>query len=180
MELAEQGTAQTAQGKKRLNWIVGGILLGLLNTFAVATYGALGASRNYVVVDSLLLRLFGSDLASTNAYLSGMPSRADWLLMIGVGMVIGGFLAALLTGTINTRSVPQLWKSRFGESKPKRFAAAFVGGFLLLFGARIAGGCTSGLVLSGVAQLSVAGFLFGAAIFASAIPTAMLLYRKKA
>lgn len=176
MELAEQQT----ESRKRLNWIVGGILLGLLNTFAVATYGALGASRNYVVVDGFMLRLFGTDITSTNAYLSVMPTAADWLLMIGLGMIIGGFLAALLTGTINTRAVPSLWKSRFGDSKPKRFAAAFVGGFLLLFGARIAGGCTSGLVLSGVAQLAVAGFLFGAAIFASGIITAKLLYRKEA
>ena len=175
MELVDSQIAS----KKRLNWILGGVLLGLLNTFAVATYGALGASRNYVVVDGLLFRLFGSDLATTNSYLSGMPGVADWLLMIGLGMIIGGFLAALLTGTINTRSVPSLWKSRFGDSKPKRFAAAFVGGFLLLFGARIAGGCTSGLVLSGVAQLSIAGFVFGAAIFASGMSTARLLYRKK-
>ena len=168
------------QPKKRLNWIAGGILLGLLNTFAVATYGALGVSRNYVVTDGFLLRLLGSGLSSTNSYLSGMPDTADWLFMIAPGMIIGGFLAALLTGTINTRPVPRLWKSRFGGSKPKRFAAAFAGGFLLLFGARIAGGCTSGLVLSGVAQLAVAGFVFGASIFASGIVTAKLLYRKRA
>ncbi|MHB9053495.1 MAG: YeeE/YedE thiosulfate transporter family protein [Thermoleophilia bacterium] len=168
------------QPKKRLNWIAGGILLGLLNAFAVATYGALGVSRNYVVADGFLLRLFGSDINSTNSYLSGMPATADWLFMIAPGMVIGGFLAALLTGSINTRSVPRLWKSRFGDSKPKRFAAAFAGGFLLLFGARIAGGCTSGLVLSGAGQLAVAGFVFGASIFASGIITAKLLYRRQA
>ncbi|MCL4474548.1 MAG: YeeE/YedE family protein [Actinobacteria bacterium] len=168
------------QPKKRLNWVAGAIMLGLLNTFAVATYGALGVSRNYVVTDSFMTRLFGSDVSTTNSYLSGMPSTVDWLFMIAPGMVIGGFLAALLTGTINTRSVPRLWKSRFGDSKPKRFAAAFAGGFLLLFGARIAGGCTSGLVLSGVGQLAVAGFVFGASIFASGIATAKLLYRKQA
>jgi uncharacterized membrane protein YedE/YeeE len=176
MDLAEEQAA----AKKRLNWVAGGILLGLLNTFAVATYGALGASRNFVALDGFLLRLFGSDLATTNSYLSGMPDQADWLLMILPGMVIGGFLAALLTGTLNPRSVPRLWKSRFGDSRPRRFATAFVGGFLLLFGARIAGGCTSGLVLSGVAQLAIAGFIFGASIFASGIITAKLLYRKQA
>ena len=165
--------------KKRLSWIAGGVLLGLLNAFAVATYGALGASRNYVVTDSFLSRLLGSDISSTNSYLSGMPGTVDWLFMIAPGMVVGGFLAALLTGSINTRSVPRLWKSRFGDSRPKRFAAAFAGGFLLLFGARIAGGCTSGLVLSGVGQLAVAGFVFGASIFASGIVTAKLLYRKQ-
>jgi len=171
---------EQAAARKRMSWITGGILLGLLNTFAVATYGALGVSRSHVVVDGMLLRLFGSDLPSTNSYLSLVPDQADWLLMIAPGMIIGGFLAALLTGTINTRSVPRLWKSRYGNSRPKRFAAAFAGGFLLLFGARIAGGCTSGLVLSGGAQLAVSGFVFGASIFASGIITAKLLYRKQA
>ncbi len=170
---------EQALSRKRLNWVAGGILLGLLNTFAVATYGALGASRNYVVVDGFIARLLGSDISTANSYLSQMPSQADWLLMVGLGMIVGGFLAALATGTLNMRSVPRLWISRFGDSKPKRFASAFAGGFLLLLGARVAGGCTSGHVLSGVAQLSIAGFLFGAAIFASGIPTAKLLYRKK-
>src|SRR5665811_1817734 len=107
MELAEREDPP----KKRMNWIVGGVLLGLLNTYAVASYGALGASRNYAVVDSFLLRLFGTDLASTNSYLSQLPTRADWLLMLALGMVIGGFLAAVVTGTINSRSGPRLRKS---------------------------------------------------------------------
>src|SRR5665811_1319110 len=42
MELAEREDPP----KKRMNWIVGGVLLGLLNTYAVASYGALGASRS--------------------------------------------------------------------------------------------------------------------------------------
>lgn len=164
--------------RTRMSWILAGILLGLLNTFAVATYASLGVSRNYVVFDSLLLRLFGSSLYSTNSYLGQYTASADWLLMVGLGMIIGGFLAALLRGGLNPRSVPRLWKSRFGASKPKRFGAAFAGGFLLLFGARIAGGCTTGLVLSGAAQLAVAGFVFAAAILASGIFTARLLYRR--
>jgi uncharacterized membrane protein YedE/YeeE len=162
-----------------MSWVYGGILLGLLNTFAVATYGALGVSRNYVVLDNLILRLFGSDLDGSNSYLGGVPSTADWLFMLSVGMVVGGFLAAIIKGKLNMRSVPRLWASRFGESKAKRFTAAFAGGFLLLFGARLAGGCTSGLVLSGVAQMALAGFLFGAAILFSGIVTARLLYRKQ-
>lgn len=175
--MTSQTEPGSASASRRMNWVYGGILLGLLNTLAVATYGALGVSRNYAVTDGLLLRLFGSGLPSTNSYLSQYPDRADWLLMIAAGMVIGGFLAALLKGGLTTRPVPRLWSSRFGNSRPKRFAAAFAGGFLTLFGARIAGGCTSGLVLSGVAQLALAGFVFAIAIMASGILTATLLYR---
>jgi len=171
----DQGTGSVAA--RRLGWVYGGILLGLLNTFAVATYGALGVSRNYVVLEGIVLRAFGFDLPDTNSYLSQMPSQADWLLMISAGMIVGGFLAALLKGGLTKRAVPHLWAERFGNSKVKRFAAAFAGGFLLLFGARIAGGCTSGLVLSGIAQLALAGFIFAIAIMASGILTAKLLYR---
>lgn len=164
--------------RRWLSWVNGGILLGLLNTFAVATYGALGVSRNYSMVDGMLLRLFGSDLPESNSYFSTISGTADWLLMVAVGMVVGGFLAALITGRLKARSVPKLWASRFGDSRPKRFATAFAGGFLLLFGARLAGGCTSGLALSGVAQLAVAGIVFSLAIIGSGILTARLLYRE--
>ena len=167
------------QQQRWMSWVYGGILLGLLNTFAVATYGALGVSRNYAVVDGWLSGLLGLDFASTNSYMSGIPSAIDWLFMVNVGMVIGGFLATVIKGKLNVRSVPRLWVSRFGDSKPKRFAAAFAGGFLLLFGARLAGGCTSGLVLSGIAQLALAGFVFAVAIMASGIVTARLLYRRQ-
>lgn len=174
----ELSAPQSDAASRRIGWLYGGILLGLLNTFAVATYAALGVSRNYVFVDDLLLRAVGSDLPTTNAYLSQrIPTSVDWLVMVAIGMVAGGFLAALLKGGLTTRAVPKLWASRFGDSRPKRFAAAFAGGFLLLYGARIAGGCTSGLVLSGIAQLAIAGFVFAIAILASGILTARLIYR---
>jgi uncharacterized membrane protein YedE/YeeE len=84
----------------------------------------------------------------------------------------GGFLAA-----------------RFGKSKAPacemvhamerstavRYRDAFLGGFLIVFGARLAGGCTSGHIISGITQLSISGFIFGAAVFASGIATAKLI-----
>jgi len=53
-----------------------------------------------------------------------------------------------------------------------------LGGFLILFGARLAGGCTSGHMLSGIAQLALSGFLFGAAAFATGVLTASLLLKR--
>lgn len=55
---------------------------------------------------------------------------------------------------------------------------AFAGGFLLLFGARLAGGCTSGHVITGMTQLATASFLFAAAVFAVGIPVAMMTRKK--
>ena len=50
----------------------------------------------------------------------------------------------------------------------------FLGGFLLLFGARFAGGCTSGHMMSGMMQSSASGYVFALVVFAVAIPTAII------
>jgi len=46
---------------------------------------------------------------------------------------------------------------------------------LIIFGARLAGGCTSGHIISGMTQLAVSGVLFAAAVFASGLLTARLI-----
>lgn len=56
----------------------------------------------------------------------------------------------------------------------KRYLSMFIGGFLLLFGARFAGGCTSGHMMSGMMQSSVSGYVFAGVVFAVAIPTAII------
>ena len=68
------------------------------------------------------------------------------------------------------------WLTRFGASRGKRFAAAALGGFLILFGARLAGGCTSGHILSGVSQLAVSSLLFFVAAFGVAMLAARALF----
>jgi hypothetical protein len=92
-------------------------------------------------------------------------------------MAIGGFIAGR-TFSVSVRDVPQLWEKRFGKSRVKRFAASFVGGFLILFGARLAGGCTLGLFISGSTQLAISGLYFGIIIFAVAMLTARIVYGK--
>lgn len=65
-----------------------------------------------------------------------------------------------------------------GRISSRRKWMGFLGGFLLLFGARLAGGCTSGHVITGFTQMATASFIFAAAVFAAGIPTAMMLRRK--
>jgi uncharacterized membrane protein YedE/YeeE len=63
-----------------------------------------------------------------------------------------------------------------GETTPaRRYRDAFIGGVLIILGARLAGGCTSGHIISGITQLAVSGVLFGAAVFASGMLTARLI-----
>jgi uncharacterized membrane protein YedE/YeeE len=56
---------------------------------------------------------------------------------------------------------------------------SFLGGVLLLYGARMAGGCTSGHGISGGLQLAVSSYLFMAAMFAAGIATAIPLLRPR-
>ena len=56
----------------------------------------------------------------------------------------------------------------------RRYLPAFLGGFIILYGARMADGCTSGHMMSGMMQGSVSGYLFAAAAFTVAIPVAVM------
>ena len=61
-----------------------------------------------------------------------------------------------------------------------RYAVAFAGGFVVLYGARLAGGCTSGHMMSGMMQTALSGYIFAAGAFAAAVPVAMMMYKKEA
>jgi hypothetical protein len=97
-------------------------------------------------------------------------------------MVAGAFLSSRVGGPKPTeldRSAPEVWRKRFGENPALRYVTVFFAGLLVLFGARLAGGCTSGHMMSGMMQTSLSGYLFAIGAFAAAVPAAVLLYRRK-
>jgi uncharacterized membrane protein YedE/YeeE len=103
----------------------------------------------------------------------------NWWQVAFVGSVaIGAFLSARLSGA-RRQSVSPIWARTLGSASPaKRYGVAFVAGFLMLFGARIADGCTSGHGLSGVAQLAVGSTVAVAAMFAGGIAAAFFALRR--
>jgi len=101
-----------------------------------------------------------------------------WPVWLMVGVLGGSFLSSRLSGETRLRWLPDTqWEPRFGPSRTLRFALAFFGAALVQIGAGIAGGCTSGLAISGGAVLAPAAFMFMAGMFAGGIPTALLWYR---
>ena len=97
-------------------------------------------------------------------------------------MVVGGFISGRFTKNKivhEERFYPKVWKDKFGESRRRRYIYVFFAGFLVLFGARLAGGCTSGHMMSGMMQTAVSGYLFAFAAFAAAIPVAIIIYKKQ-
>jgi uncharacterized membrane protein YedE/YeeE len=68
---------------------------------------------------------------------------------------------------------------RFGPSVMKRFVAAFLGGVVIMYGARLAGGCTSGHGISGGLQLALSSWLFLAVMFSTGLGVTAVLFRKR-
>lgn len=104
----------------------------------------------------------------------------DWQFALVSMMAVGAFFSARLgRGFDPTRGMPTTWSARFGPSRPLRWAGAFIGGFILIFGARLADGCTSGHAISGGLQLALSSWVFMIAMFATGTATGLLLYGRK-
>lgn len=156
-------------------WATLGVLFGLVSIAAIALYGPIGVSGTYPRVIGEAIRALDPAAAAANPYLVKMGRALVPETMLVVGLLIGGILASRFGRT----RAPAEERIHPGESTARRrYLDAFVGGALLLFGARLAGGCTSGHIISGITQLAMSGLLFGAAVFASGIVTAKLLARR--
>ncbi len=170
-----------------ISWKVAGIALGLLLTLATALVQPLGVSTQFVVTDAIVTHQVAPEFAENNAYMAKYGEKSDWGIgygwMVVFGMLVGGGLTARLMRkrqpAQDKGSMPAMWVNQFGASQAKRYAAAFFGGVLLLFGARLAGGCTSGHMISGISQLALSSFIFGVVTFAAAILMAKFLYRAR-
>ncbi len=164
---------------------VAGILLGIVGVLAVwlskSLLGASGAFEN-------LAGLIGKAIAPKtfdNLYFSFvMPPGITWGVILMVGTFFGGLIGAATSHTLKwgkkdaANSDPQ-WKRIFGPQTWKRWLVGFLGAILLEYAAGIAGGCTSGLAISGGMLLVPAAFLFIAGMFASGILTALIVYRSR-
>jgi len=152
--------------------------IGILSTFAfLLSDRPIGCSTAFVKARGLITRAVRPDRLQTIEYYKEIVPKIDWPLMIIPGIMIGAFLSAMLSGQLHILLVPTLWGSTFGFNPVLRIAAALLGGIFLGFGARWAGGCTSGHGISGSIQLSVASIITAACFFAGGIVVAITLFR---
>ena len=86
-------------------------------------------------------------------------------------------VAAKSGGEFSGNWLPQMWTDKFGDSIWLRAGIGFVGGLLMAFGARMAGGCTSGHGISGTMQLNVASWIAVICFFIGGVVVANLLFR---
>ncbi len=160
---------------------VAGVVIGLLQIPAfLIVETALGASSSYVTVGDLLASWIDPSILQIDYAARHVAASAKnwWQVALVIGVAIGAFTSVKLSGA-RRKPISPIWARALGSNSPVlRYAVAFVGGFIMLLGARIADGCTSGHGLSGMAQLSVGSTVAVAAMFAGGIGTAMLLLRR--
>lgn len=183
-----------------LNWKVGGLVLGLTFFVIFLVAKPIGVSTQFVILDGIVWKIFNKDLVqkdesaksgykSTNAYLNksggkyakSVANPINYSYVFVFAMALGGIISKFTKGpklSANDKYYPEVWSSKYGNKKCTRYIWAFCGGAIVLFGARLAGGCTSGHMMSGMMQTAISGYLFAFGAFLAAVPLAILLYRR--
>ncbi len=180
-----------------LNWKTGGLLLGFVFFLAVLLVKPIGVSTQFVILDGIVADTLNPDFitktdegyTSTNAYMAKSNGKyaknasnpLNYSFVFVLAMMAGAFLSTMARGGIDRaeRTMPAIWRANFGDGAGRRYAMAFVGGFVVLYGARLAGGCTSGHMMSGMMQTSISGYIFTLGAFAAAIPVSLMMFKKE-
>jgi hypothetical protein len=158
---------------------VAGIIIGLLQIPAfLIIHSALGASSCYVSVAGYFSGLVDSNILDNAYFHKYMTSmKYLWQGTMVLFIAIGAFISMRMAGSRRKRLSP-IWEKALGLTEfRRRGAMAFLGGFLMLFGARWAGGCTSGHGLSGIGQLAVGSLIVVVSMIIGGVVVANL-YRR--
>jgi hypothetical protein len=128
---------------KKTQWspYVAGAFMGMVSWFSVLTAGKyLGVSTTFVRTSGMIEKIFAPERIAPMPYFVKERPIIDWQWMEVLGILIGAFIAAKLSGDFKRSFIPPMWKGRFGSSRFKRWIVAFSGGVILMFGARMADG----------------------------------------
>jgi len=157
-------------------YVVGAGIGVLIWTAFLLSDRPLGCSTAYAKSAGMVESAISRKNADLMPYYQKFPPKVDWQWMLIVGVMIGAYLSAYLSGTFTILIVPPIFGDVFGMDPTLRLTVAFVGGILMGIGARWAGGCTSGHRISGTLQLSVGSWIAVICFFAAGIVVAGLIY----
>ncbi len=156
---------------------IAGVVLGLtlLAVFFVMGRG-LGASGAVSLMSGVGLHAvapgYAGSLKYFSQYLDSPSPLLNWNLFLLAGVFLGALAGALFSGN---------FKMQFDRGASmtigRRLLTAFTGGLIMGFAARLARGCTSGIALTGGAQLALSGWIFVIAMFAAGFLFAALFRR---
>jgi uncharacterized membrane protein YedE/YeeE len=152
---------------KYMNPYLAGVLLGLVllgaNYISGRGLGASGAIKSAIVsAVETVTPGYAKEARFYQEYSEEHPGNPlnSWLVYQMLGVLVGGFLSGVISKrlTFKVEHNPTI-------SSNRRLIFAAAGGILFGFGSQFGRGCTSGSALSGMAVLSVGGFISMMAIF---------------
>ena len=167
------------RSRRYLNPYLGGVLLGLVLLAANFVSGrGLGASGAVKSVVATSIQAVDKNASETMPFMEeyagshGDNPMKSWLVFQMMGVIVGGFLSGAVAGRLKLKveHSPKITSKR-------RLIFALAGGILFGFGSQIGRGCTSGSALSGMAVLSLGGFVTMMAIFGTAFALAYFFRR---
>ncbi len=161
---------------KDRTWIIAGAALAILNCIIFLKVGMdrqIGASTAYPYLANLIV---GN---TENEYFKKIVKPGNWEVIFLGGTFISGLVISLIRKDFKLQLIHSNWERYKGHNADKRIFWAAFGGFILIFGARMAGGCTSGHVISGGMQLAASSLIFAIFVFAGLLITGRLFYGKK-
>ena len=163
------------EGTSSLKWLYSGIALAILDPIVFLTSVSsrpIGASTTYPYVGDLLVGL------TEGIYFNKIQTPGNWELIFLFGALLAGLVFSLVRKDFKLTLIYPSWEASRGNSASGRVIWAFIGGFILVFGARMAGGCTSGHILSGGMQVAVSSLVFAVFVFVGLLVTGKLFYKK--
>lgn len=171
-----RGSISASLESRRWSPYVCGIGIGILCwlTFLFSNR-PLGISTAYAKTAGMLEKKWRGEQVEQMEYYKKFPPKIGWELMLVIGVIIGAFISALMSGSFEFAFLHDSWRAHMGDTYVLRWFTALAGGVLMGIGARWAGGCTSGHGISGTLQLAVSSWLVVIAMFVGGIVTAFMI-----
>lgn len=154
-----------------LHWSAAGVAIGAITLLMLWLMNQrLGISTGFENLCALVVRI---------PYFERDEIRASqrWRLPFLAGLVVGGFLSAATSGGWTPFWDLGMFDASVGWGPAGKLAWMFAGGLLIGFGTRLAGGCTSGHGIFGVANLERASIASTLSFMAAGIVATHFVYR---
>lgn len=158
-------------GLQAWHWAVGGAALGVITLLLLYLTGQrLGISTGFESACAVVSRLpyFRRD---------ELAGKGRWRLYFLAGLVAGGVLSAVLGGGWEPTWALGRFDAAISSSPAFKVAWMALGGVFVGFGTRLAGGCTSGHGIFGLANLEGASLVAALSFMTGGIVTTQLVYR---
>lgn len=158
-------------------YVVGGLIGIVVLLGLYFSDKPVGASSFYATMAGFIGNILAPKHTMQLEYYKEKPPKIDWEFVFVIAAIFGSTLAAVLGGEFAIRGLPTMWSSHFGTDSWFKYAAlSFSGGLLMAFGARLAGGCTSGHGISGTSQLSVSSWISVICFFVGGVIAVRFIY----